>query len=74
MSGPPTRERSRWERWTDERNAAFARDWNDGLDLDALREKYGIRRVGYHATALRAKGYALTKRTPGPKRKAVAAQ
>jgi hypothetical protein len=51
--------------WTAERCAAFARDWEAGLDCADLREKYGIKTPSSLATRLRRKGYRLTIRPRG---------
>lgn len=48
--------------WTHEKRERFARDWQEGLSFDALREKYGTRRPGDMAAALRARGYVLASR------------
>jgi hypothetical protein len=57
---------SRANPWTAERCAAFARDWNDGMEAAALREKYGIKGFASDvATHLRRKGYRLAIRPRG---------
>lgn len=54
--------------WHPARVARFIRDWNDGLDPDALREKYGMRSLAYHVARLRRLGHVLRTRRPGPPR------
>jgi hypothetical protein len=50
-------------RWSEEKKCRFVRDWSDGLDTDALRERYGINKPSAYALSLRKQGYVLPPRT-----------
>ena len=49
-------------RWSPERSARYAADWNNGLEFHALKEKYGTKYPGSVADALRKKGFVLEPR------------
>ena len=51
--------------WSTEKYDRFARDWQDGLESTALREKYGISSPTRVADQLRRRGYVMTSRQPG---------
>ena len=56
---------SPWTRWDPAKVLRYVRDWNDGLEHDALIEKYGIRRPAALAANLRKAGYQLAMRMGG---------
>lgn len=51
--------------WSDARRARFLEDWNEGLDSDALREKYGVTRPSRIAEKLRKLGVEVKARGRG---------
>ena len=53
------------QRWPVARIQAFVRDWNDGMESDALRDKYGVRNPGGAAAGFRQQGFELARRKPG---------
>jgi hypothetical protein len=56
--------------WSKEKKERFARDWNDGMDIWLLKEKYATSNPSKMATNMRNAGMQLTTRNgKGDRRK-----